>query len=120
MRATPAFLADVRRHALQRHHRASASFFSDLRLFRVGDVHDYAALQHLGQADFHAPLIRTLAPVAAAVYFFRVHLASPLDLGISRRLLLRQIRSPRRNHHKSRSPSCQNFTGPIANLAGHE
>src|SRR6266404_985909 len=31
-----------------------------------------------------------------------------------------KIRSPRHNHHKSRSPSCQNFTGLIANLAGHE
>ena len=49
-----AFFADIGRHALQRHHRAGAGLFGDLGLLDVGDVHDDAALQHLGQADFQA------------------------------------------------------------------
>jgi hypothetical protein len=74
-----AFFANIRRHALQRHHRARAGFFGDFRLLGVCDVHDYAAFEHLGQADFHAPLIRSLASVAASIPFLRVHFASPLD-----------------------------------------
>ncbi len=44
-----AVFADIGRHAFQRHHRAGARLFGDHRLFGVGDVHDHAALQHLGQ-----------------------------------------------------------------------
>ena len=40
-----------RGHALQRHHRRRARVLGDLRLLGVGDVHDDAALEHLGQAD---------------------------------------------------------------------
>ena len=40
---------DVRRDALQRHDGTGACGFGDLRLLRRGDVHDDAALEHLGQ-----------------------------------------------------------------------
>ena len=39
--------ADVGRHAFQGHDGASARFLGDFRLFRGGDVHDDAALEHL-------------------------------------------------------------------------
>ena len=52
-----AFFANVRRHALERHHRARAGVFRDLGLLGVGHVHNHAALQHLRQADFHPPQI---------------------------------------------------------------
>src|SRR6266446_7546698 len=73
-----ALFANIRRHALQRHHRARAGVFGDLGLLGVGDVHDHAALEHLGQADFHAPLIRSLCSVATPIHFLRVHFTSPL------------------------------------------
>ena len=50
MRATPPSRADVGRHALERHDGAGAGVFGDARLLGVDDVHDDAALQHLGQA----------------------------------------------------------------------
>src|SRR5207253_2762291 len=71
--------ANVRGHALQRHHRARAGFFGDFGLLGVGDVHNHAALEHLREADFHAPLIRPFASVAASIWFLRVHCTSPLD-----------------------------------------
>ena len=40
---------DVGGDALERHHRAGTSVLSDLRLLGRGDVHDHAALEHLGQ-----------------------------------------------------------------------
>ncbi len=52
-----AFFADVRRHALQGHHRARSGVFRDLRLFGVRNVHDHAAFEHLRQAHFHAPFV---------------------------------------------------------------
>ena len=45
-----AVAADVRRHPLERHHRGGAGVLGDLGLGRVDDVHDDAALEHLGQA----------------------------------------------------------------------
>jgi hypothetical protein len=39
---------DVGRHSLQSHHRRRSGGFRDLRLLRVDDVHDHAALEHLG------------------------------------------------------------------------
>ena len=42
--------ADVRRNALERHHRGGAGVLRDLRLLRRDDVHDHAALEHLGEA----------------------------------------------------------------------
>ena len=51
-----AFLADIGRHAFQRHHRGRAGLLGDHRLLGVGDVHDDAAFQHLRQADFEAKL----------------------------------------------------------------
>jgi hypothetical protein len=44
-----AVAADVGRHPLERHHRRCAGVFGDLRLRRIDDVHDDAALEHLGQ-----------------------------------------------------------------------
>jgi len=49
-----AFLADIRRHALERHYRASPGVFGNLSLLGVGDVHDDATLEHLGQADLQS------------------------------------------------------------------
>ena len=46
-----AVLADVGRHALERHHGDRAGVLGDLRLLGIGDVHNDAALEHLGQAD---------------------------------------------------------------------
>ena len=45
-----AFLADVGGHALERHDRGRPGVLGDLRLLGVGDVHDDAALEHLGEA----------------------------------------------------------------------
>ena len=42
--------ADVRGHALQSHDGAGAGVLGDLGLLRGDDVHDDAALEHLGQA----------------------------------------------------------------------
>ena len=44
-----AVAADVGGHALERHHRAGAGVLGDLRLLGRDDVHDHAALEHLGQ-----------------------------------------------------------------------
>jgi len=52
-----AFLADVGRHALERHDRRRAGLLGDERLIGVGDIHDDAALKHLGQADLHAKCV---------------------------------------------------------------
>ena len=46
--------ADVGRHALERHDRDRARVLGDLRLLGVDDVHDDAALEHLGQAGLDA------------------------------------------------------------------
>ena len=52
-----AVAADVGRDALERHHGAGAGLLGDLRLLGVDDVHDHAALEHLGEAalDPHRP-----------------------------------------------------------------
>ena len=76
----PAFFADVRRHALQRHHRAGPGVFGDFRLFRVRDVHDHAAFEHFGEPDFDTPFVRAFIAVAAAIWLFHFHLASPFPL----------------------------------------
>ena len=54
MRATPPSRADVGRNALERHHRDGAGILGDLRLLGVDDVHDHAALEHLGEAALDA------------------------------------------------------------------
>ena len=41
--------ADVRRDAFERHNGAGARRLRDFRLLGRGDVHDHAALEHLGQ-----------------------------------------------------------------------
>src|SRR5581483_10992016 len=48
---------DVGGDALERHHRDGAGVLGDLRLLGVDDVHDHAALEHLGEAalDAHRP-----------------------------------------------------------------
>jgi hypothetical protein len=45
----PAVAADVGRHALEGHDGGGAGVLGDLRLLGVDDVHDDAALEHLGQ-----------------------------------------------------------------------
>ena len=50
----PALGANLRGNAFQRHDRGGAGFFSNDSLFGRSDVHDDAALQHLGQAGFQA------------------------------------------------------------------
>ena len=45
-----AVAADVGGHAFERHHRRGARLLGDRRLLGRHDVHDHAALQHLGQA----------------------------------------------------------------------
>src|SRR6202000_3327675 len=47
-----AFGADHGGHALQSHDRDGASLFSDAGLLDVHDVHNDAALEHLGEAYF--------------------------------------------------------------------
>ncbi len=49
-----AVAADVGGHALERHHRARARVLGDLRLLGRDDVHDDAALEHLGEARLDA------------------------------------------------------------------
>ncbi len=49
-----AFGANHGRDALQSHDRGGAGFFGDARLLDVHHVHDDAAFEHLGQADFEA------------------------------------------------------------------
>src|SRR4029079_7021283 len=45
--------ADVGRHTLEGHDGAGAGILGDLRLIGRGDVHEDAALEHLGQAGLH-------------------------------------------------------------------
>jgi hypothetical protein len=49
-----AIAADVGRNALERHHGRGAGVLGDLRLLGVDDVHDDAALEHLGEAGLDA------------------------------------------------------------------
>jgi hypothetical protein len=46
--------ADVGGDPLERHHGDGAGVFGDLRLLGGDDVHDHAALEHLGHAALHA------------------------------------------------------------------
>ena len=48
-------LADVGWHALERHHRDGAGVFGDLGLVGRDDVHDDAALEHLGETLLGRP-----------------------------------------------------------------
>jgi hypothetical protein len=50
----PALSPNVGRNALERHHRAGACIFGDPSLLGVGDVHDHAALEHLGEPALDA------------------------------------------------------------------
>src|SRR5436190_9173793 len=45
--------ADVGRHPFERHHRDRTAVLGDLRLLGRDDVHDDAALEHLGHAALH-------------------------------------------------------------------
>src|SRR5437763_49109 len=47
-----AVLADVARHALEGHHRCGAGLLGDLGLLGGDDIHDHAALEHLGEPSF--------------------------------------------------------------------
>ena len=53
-----AVAADVGGHALERHDGAGAGVLGDLGLLGGDDVHDDAALQHLGQAALHGERAR--------------------------------------------------------------
>src|SRR5262249_8182810 len=116
-----ALFANVRRHPLESHHRAGTRLFRDLGLFGVRDVHNHAALEHFRQADLHAPFVRGVSGVRAAVavsapvYFFRIHI-----------LLLEpeksQSRTPGGNHglpnyHEPPAPARQQIPVSIVNLA---
>ena len=82
---------DVGRHALERHHGDGAGVLGDLRLLSVDDVHDHAALEHLGEAalDAHRPCLGHARSVAAQAnptriarricddYHYRTRLLSP-------------------------------------------
>jgi len=48
-----AVASDVGRDALEGHHGRGASVLGDSGLCGVNDVHDHAALEHLGQAPLH-------------------------------------------------------------------
>ena len=54
MRATPPSRRMSDGHALERHDGDGAGVLGDLRLLGVDDVHDDAALEHLGEADLDA------------------------------------------------------------------
>ena len=47
--------ADVRRDALERHHGDCAGILGDPRVLGRDDVHDHAALEHLGEALLGRP-----------------------------------------------------------------
>src|SRR3954447_5752448 len=51
-----AFLANVRWNPLQCHHGGGARVFCNDSLLGVDDVHDHAALKHLGQSDLQPKL----------------------------------------------------------------
>ena len=53
----PAVAADVGGNALERHHRRGTGALRDRRLFRGGDVHDHATLQHLRETDLEPELL---------------------------------------------------------------
>ena len=48
------FFADVRGNPLQGHYRNGAGLLSNLGLFCVSDVHDCAALEHVGETGFQS------------------------------------------------------------------
>ncbi len=66
-----AVAADVGGNALERHHRGRTGVLGDLRLLGVDDVHDDAALQHLGQTGLHTErrfVSHTPSMLAVAMY----------------------------------------------------
>ena len=60
---------DVGRNALERHHRAGARLLCDPGLVGVDDVHDHAALEHLGEPslDSERPELGHAGSVAATL-----------------------------------------------------
>jgi hypothetical protein len=50
--------ADVGRDALESHHGNGAGIFGDAGLLDLDDVHDDAALEHLGHAALHTAAAR--------------------------------------------------------------
>ena len=62
-----ALRADVGRDALERHHRDGPGLLGDPRLLGVDDVHDHAALEHLGEPalDAHRPDLVSLGSLSA-------------------------------------------------------
>src|SRR6185503_12920687 len=75
--------ADVGGNALERHHRHGARVLGDLRLLRGRDVHDHAALQHLGEAGLEGQrsrllLVHRLAPDSSRLYRYNNRLSDQL------------------------------------------
>ena len=50
--------ANIGRYAFQRHDGDGAGIFGDFGLFGIGNVHDDAVLQHLGQTELDLPILR--------------------------------------------------------------
>ena len=77
-----AFGADHGGHALERHDGDGAGLFGDACLLDVHDVHDDAALEHLGEADLQPETVFAalclVAVVGGSVLF---HLRNPLLAG---------------------------------------
>src|SRR6202158_51748 len=72
----PAFGADLRRDALQSHHRYRSGSLGDLRLFRGGDVHDDAALEHFGEPGLQAKVGSVSIFLLHGVALFREQLSA--------------------------------------------
>ena len=142
-----AFLANVGGNAFESHDGASPGLLRDFCLLGIGDVHDDAAFQHFGEADFHAPFVGCGA-VSAAVYFLGVHVAllqigsrifktsagqmivtretvglkpgatlKPPTRRLQAALLLRTGRGPATCHQRREFPRCGNGCGLFLLLA---
>src|SRR5713101_4432764 len=120
-----AFLADVGRHALERHYRAGAGLLGDARLLGRSDVHDHTALEHLRQSHLHAPQVVLLtASLIALLTIGRIHVPSPpsrlslrLKSLLQKFLAVSDLESRRIDHHKSSLPTSQQLPFRIPNLA---
>ena len=106
----PAISSNVRWDTFERHDGAGAGLFRDLRLLRRNDVHDDAALQHLGQAGLDLPS-SCFACWGGAVSVLRCHikLHSPAvssDMGRRLNPFYLDLRVPTRSWQEA-SCSCE-------------
>src|SRR3989442_9971243 len=120
-----AFLADVGRHALERHHRAGSRLLGDARLLGRGEVPDHTAIYLLLQSVLHAPQVVLLtASLIALLTIARIHVPSPpnrlflrLKSLLQKFLAVSNLESGRIDHHKSSLPTSQQLPFRIPNLA---